>query len=177
MNQLWKILKKINQKNKDGFSLIEMAVVVFIILTLTGLLAPRLASLQIKTKESATIQNAKFLEQKLQMYQIENNRYPSSDYISELLKSSGPLEKYSSNTKINDILNKNPFTNAPYNNSSMDSQGQIFIKTSTDGHEYFLTAKGRIEPGNTTPNIIYQHYQADSTAASNTATFPDPPSI
>lgn len=66
------------KKNKDGFSLVELLVVMFIIAILTGVLLPNLMGARQKAKDAQKISDVNAVKDALRMYYNDNQSYPAS---------------------------------------------------------------------------------------------------
>ena len=63
-------------KNKKGFSLVELLVVMFIIAVLTGVLLPNLMGARQKAKDAQKISDAGAIKDALRLYYNESQSYP-----------------------------------------------------------------------------------------------------
>ncbi len=81
-----------NIKNKQGFTLIELMVVVIIIAALAGMVLPRLLPASDEAKRNISKGDIASITMALKMYRLQNDKYPSK---SEGLKALVPkyLEK------------------------------------------------------------------------------------
>ena len=67
------------KRTQHGFTLIEIMVVVVIIGILIGLVAPNILGRVDEARVTAAKADIATLEQALQMYKLDNHRYPSTD--------------------------------------------------------------------------------------------------
>ena len=65
------------KKEKNGFSLVELLVVMFIIAILTGVLLPNLMGARQKAKDAQRIGDADAMRSALRMYYNDNQSYPT----------------------------------------------------------------------------------------------------
>lgn len=65
-------------KNEDGFTLIEMLIVMIIITVLILLIVPNIAKQSENVQESGCDALVKTVETQVQAYQLENKQYPDS---------------------------------------------------------------------------------------------------
>ena len=81
-----------NKKNRQGFTLIELMVVVIIIAALAGMVLPRLLPASDEAKRNISKGDIASITMALKMYRLQNDKYPSK---SEGLKALVPkyLEK------------------------------------------------------------------------------------
>ena len=68
-----------NKNKKNGFSLVELLVVMFIIAILTGVLLPNLMGARQKAKDAQRIGDADAMKEALRMYYNDNQSYPEDD--------------------------------------------------------------------------------------------------
>ena len=67
------------RKHQTGFTLIEIMVVVVIISVLIGLVAPNILGRVDEARVTAAQADIGTLEQALEMYKLDNHRYPTTD--------------------------------------------------------------------------------------------------
>ena len=64
-------------KNQNGFTLIEMMIVVAIIAIMSAMLAPTLFNQVSKAEKARTASDIRLIESALKFYRLDNYRYPS----------------------------------------------------------------------------------------------------
>ncbi len=103
-------------KNEAGFTLIELLVVIIIITTLTALIIPRFFGRTEEARQSAARADIESLGISLDMYQLDNMDYPSSEQGLKALREKPTIGKIPKNWKgpylKKDMLN-DPWQN-PY---------------------------------------------------------------
>jgi len=65
-------------KNNQGFTLVEMLTVIFIILLLAGLLTPALGKAREKAREAKCKHNLKQIGNLIALYEIDSNTWPNN---------------------------------------------------------------------------------------------------
>lgn len=120
---------------KNGFSLIELLLVMAIMAILTTLTLPNLVGAQTKAKESAVRAVAHSLQLSLESYFIDHGVYPQG-------QNWGVLQLYQALSPEGHIqqLPKNPFTGQPY--QAQEKSGQIQYSVLPEG-SYRLKAYGQ----------------------------------
>ncbi|WP_069649460.1 type II secretion system protein [Caloranaerobacter ferrireducens] len=75
------MIKAINKRlrNKKGFTLIELVVVVAVLGIISALVIPRFTNITDSAKANVDEQNRKLLQNAIELYAAENGNYPSSD--------------------------------------------------------------------------------------------------
>lgn len=87
-------------RRQEGFTLIEIMIVVVIIGLLAGLVAVNLLPQAEKAKRTTAATQMKTFEQALDLYKLDNGRYPSTDQGFEALTSGDRGEPYLKGGKI-----------------------------------------------------------------------------
>lgn len=85
------MIKAINKRlrNKKGFTLVELVVVVAVLGVLSALVIPRFSNLTSEAKANVDEQNRKLLQNTVELYAAENGKYPETDDDIDVL-----IEKY-----------------------------------------------------------------------------------
>lgn len=109
------MISKIECKRQQGFTLLEIMVVIVILGMLVALVAPNVLQNQDKAMVEKARADVALLEQALDMYKLDNYRYPTTDQGLEALVTRpdiAPLpERYNSNGYIK-RLPTDPWGNA-----------------------------------------------------------------
>jgi len=80
---------KINsiRKSQDGFTLVEMLIVIFIIGVILAIATPNLKASGEKAQAKACLANQKLIQVQLDNYYLENNHYPDqTTFVADLAK-------------------------------------------------------------------------------------------
>lgn len=83
------MIKKINKllRNKKGFTLIELIVVIAVLGIISALAVPKFVNIQDDAKASVDAQNLKLIQNAVEIYSAKNGSYPSDENgILEFLK-------------------------------------------------------------------------------------------
>ena len=90
--------KKMNEKAKlrEGFSLIELLIVIVILGGLVGVVAPGLMDAADKAKRDTVCLKMKDLEKRLDMFKLDNGVYPESDEGFQALITNPDSDRYPS---------------------------------------------------------------------------------
>ncbi|MCP4049995.1 MAG: prepilin-type N-terminal cleavage/methylation domain-containing protein [bacterium] len=120
---------------KNGFTLIELVIVISIIGLISSIFIPNFSSIQTKAKESSIKTIVHSLHTAIESYFITTGHYPGGDNLNI-------IELASILIKTGDLISipKNPFTGFEY--SETDSSGKITYSYSEKSQSYTLTALG-----------------------------------
>lgn len=121
---------------KNGFTLIELMLVMALIAILSTLMLPNLKGAQDKAKEASLRAVVHALQVALENYYLDHQQYPSG--------SATPMEQMVLLLKQGEYLNqtpKNPFTSRVY--QAGDQVGQIIYDYDETQEQYVLKAYGR----------------------------------
>lgn len=100
--------------NKQGFTLVEVMVVVVILAVLAALIVPRVVGRTDEARAVAAKQDIATIMQSLKLYRIDNSRYPTNEQGLDALVSQPRTEPRPTNWKSYlDKLPKDPWGN-PY---------------------------------------------------------------
>ena len=115
----------------NGYSLIEMVIVIAIMSILTATTLPKFVGMVNKTKETSIKAMAHSLELAIESYKSIYNAFPEADSIES-------LQNQLITAKIVTSHMENPFTNKPF--STSDSDGKIIISSSSENDTYHIQA-------------------------------------
>ena len=114
---------------RQGFTLIEMLLVLSIMILLGSFVIPNIKRFQIRSYQMASEVNAKTFQSAIENYYLEANTYPAGTLSAADLYDT---------LKTDELLNScplNPYTKAPY--SATDTKGKITYSSGDD--DYTLT--------------------------------------
>ncbi len=140
--------------HEAGMSLIEIIIVV----ALLGTLMAYMVSNLIGQADQAKVDSAKLamggIDQKLQMYRIHNNKYPTSDQgLNALLTAPGDAKAW-----------RGPYIET---NKLTDPWDQPFAYECSDGRNFKITSPGPDGQVGTTDDIVYPEEKGEGTPAPN----------
>ena len=124
------------QRLQQGFSLIEIMVVVVIISVLIGLVAPNIIGRVDEARVTAAEADIATLEQALEMYKLDNHRYPSTDQGLEALIAKPTGEPEPRNWNPEGYLKKKKLPVDPWGNP------YLYFSPGQDGRPYELLSLG-----------------------------------
>ena len=130
MEKLYKYL----YKKQSGFTLVELIVAISVMSILSGVAVPSYITIKNRTRESGTESNMKSIATALELYNIHNDKYPSSEEGTAELKNQG---------YINDI-------------SDLDMWENQYTYES-DGANYIYQSSGVDGEAGTEDDIIFQN--------------------
>lgn len=91
------MLKAIQKKlkNKNGFTLVELIVVIAILGILAAIMVPKFTGFNAKAKAQADVSNTKIIQNSVEVYEAEKGHYPTTDtemsaLVKDYLKGSVP---------------------------------------------------------------------------------------
>jgi len=120
---------------KNGFTMIELVIVITIIGLLSSILMPNFSRIQDSAKKNTVKQVVHTLQMALESYYLESGSYPTSissiDELLTTLQTSGDLSSPPTN----------PYTGQPF--ASSDDSGKIDISIDTEADSYHLTGYDR----------------------------------
>lgn len=124
-----KLMKINNVRSSDGFTLIEIMVVVVILGILAAMVVPRIMSRPDEARETMARQDLRALESTLNLYKLDNFTYPTTDQGLEALvnKPSPEPPNWKAGGYL-DRLPKDPW-GKPYQYLSPGEHGEIDIYT------------------------------------------------
>jgi general secretion pathway protein G len=125
-NLLMPLLKP---KRQRGFTLMEIMVVIFIIGLLIAVVAPSVLGNQDKAMRQKVLADLSTLEQALDMYRLDNLRYPSSEQGLNALTSAPKVEPLARAWRADGYIRRlpaDPWGNA-YNYKAPGEHGRIDI--------------------------------------------------
>ena len=96
------------KKNEDGFTLIEIMVVVIILSLLAGIIIPRIVGRPEEARRTKAIVQIKQLEGALNLFKIDNGFYPSTEQGLEALVSPPATGETPQNFKESGYMKKIP---------------------------------------------------------------------
>ena len=117
---------------RQGFTLIEMLLVLSIMILLGSFVIPNVKRFQTRSYQMASEVNAKTFQSAIENYYLDANSYPAGNL------NAGDLYD---TLKSQDLLNScplNPYTKAPY--AASDTKGKIIYSAGND--DYTLTVYG-----------------------------------
>lgn len=68
-----------NRRRRQGFTLVEVMIVLAILVLLVAMVGPRLLKQQDKADKQLTVQQIDSIEKALQFYKVDNRSYPSTE--------------------------------------------------------------------------------------------------
>jgi type II secretion system protein G len=137
---------------QEGFTLIEMMIVVAIIAILVSILVPNFVRARAQGQTSACESNLKEIATALELFQTDNDHYPSSGTVN------------SNNAELSPYLKQTPVDPAA-------GPGEYYTFTVTGGDtgsaEYTIVCPGTHDPGtlqNISPDTKFTHIEYSSSA-------------
>ena len=123
----------------SGFTLIEIMVVVVIISVLIGLVAPNILGRVDEARVTAAQTDIATIEQALEMYRLDNYRYPTTDQGLQALVEKPSVSPQAKNWNPEGYLKKNKLPKDPW------SGDYLYLSPGTNGpfDLYSLGADGR----------------------------------
>lgn len=129
-----KLTGAIMAQRQSGFTLIEIMVVVIIIATLAGLIAPNIIGQGDKARVTAAKADIRTISTQLDLYKLDNFSYPSTDQGLDALvnkpsdaknwKQDGYLQKLPKDPWGNDYVYRSPGNNGAYDLYTLGPDGQ-----------------------------------------------------
>lgn len=136
-------------RNKQGFTLVELLVVIVVLAVLAAIVLPKFMNSGTRSKESALKSDLKLLRNAISLFQADTGAYPKS--LSDLAATSAPA-------------------------TGMDSAGADATITAGDWHGPYIDSvpkdpitKGDFTYGTTSPNVGKVTSGSAATASDNTA--------
>ena len=126
------------KKNKSGFTLVELVIVVLVLGIITAVAAPKMFNTANDARDSATRQSLAVLRGAIEMYRAQNGEYPSTSELTTVLvpylQGPFPAPQVGANQNANPVnSSQSPITSTEagdrgwvYNNST----GEIRINDS-----------------------------------------------
>ena len=147
---LW-YTKSMNMKSK-GFTLIELLVVVAIIGILATVVLASLSSARERARDAKRLADVKTIQNALEIYHLENGRYPSSALLASGIPNSDPHNATSSNdswgkfeTRMGITLPRDPVNDVVGDGDWLQNTGYAYFYRSLggncEGQEYELYYK------------------------------------
>lgn len=122
-------MPSLNQKRQRGFTLMEIMVVIFIIGLLIAVVAPSVLGNQDKAMRQKVLADLSTLEQALDMYRLDNLRYPSTEQGLNALVSAPKVEPLARSWRADGYIRRlpaDPWGN-PYHYRAPGEHGRIDI--------------------------------------------------
>lgn len=116
-------------RRQSGFTLLEIMVVIFIIGLLVAIVAPNVLSNQDDAMQQKTRADIATIEQALDMYRLDNYRYPTTEQGLSALTSPPTMEPLADNYRVDGYVRRlpeDPWGN-PYQYRSPGENGSIDI--------------------------------------------------
>lgn len=138
---------------RAGFTLIEVMVVVAILAILAAVVVPRIMDEPGKARQARAAQDIRAIESALDMYRLDNYRYPTSEQGLEALverPTSGPEPPNYKEGGYLRSLPEDPWGN-PYQYANPGQHGEIDV--------YSLGADG--QPGGENENAVIGNWQSN----------------
>lgn len=133
--------KKGLMENTDGFTLIEVMVVVMILGILAAIIAPRLIGRTDDAKVTQARVQIKNFETSLKLFRMDNGFYPSTDQGLEALITKPATGRISRNYRKGGYLEKKGITSDPWGNR------YVYISPGTGGDYDIISFGADNEPG------------------------------
>lgn len=122
-------LSRLNRNRQRGFTLMEIMVVIFIIGLLIAVVAPSVLGNQDKAMRQKVLADLSTLEQALDMYRLDNLRYPSTEQGLNALSSAPTVEPLARAWRADGYIRRlpaDPWGN-PYHYRAPGERGRIDI--------------------------------------------------
>jgi general secretion pathway protein G len=131
-----------NRRNQEGFTLIEIMVVVIILGLLAGLVLPRILGQEEKAKVEATKVQIRALEDALDAFKLDNGFYPTTDQGLDALIRKPEAGRIPDKWREGGYLKPARIPKDPWN------KDYIYLSPGNEGREYDIISYGADgEPG------------------------------
>ncbi len=131
-----------NIRNIEGFTLIELMVVIVILGILASMIVPRIMDRPEEARRTKTEVDIGIISQALQMYKLDNGKYPTTDQGLLSLVEPPSVGSLAKNWKKGGYLDKSTTPKDPWENE------YIYISPALHGKDFDITSYGPDnEPG------------------------------
>lgn len=133
-----RLRKRMN--NEEGFTLIELMIVIAVLGILAGIAIPRLGGVKNKAEDAKINSAAAAIRSAMEMYYAENDSYPASNEIDDYEDLQGTVDDYVTLPDLTDSSGNDLVSSLTYNSDS--DQYLLEITSSATSSDYYIGDAG-----------------------------------